>query len=453
MFFRAQPVHFTGIGGIGMSGLAEVLLRSGFTVSGSDLGTSAVTGRLAALGARIAQGHTAKNLGSAQVLVVSSAVDENNPEVAEARRRGIPIVLRGELLAEVMRPKFGIAVAGSHGKTSTTSMIATMMIAAGLDPTVLIGGRLASMDSNARVGNGDFLVAESDESDGSFLLLNPILEVITNIDREHLDHYANIDEIRAAFLEFAGKVPFYGAVVACIDDANIAAILPQIRRRVITYGRSPGAHYRISEESCGHFSGEFRLTTAASDLGLVKLHVPGSHNVLNAAAAIAIGIQAGLTPEAAIAGLAEYRGVDRRFQVRGEAAGVTVIDDYGHHPTEIAATLAAARACRYNKVHMIFQPHRYTRTRALMDEFAGCFAKADSVILLDIYAASEKPIEGVTGEAFAARVPGSIYAGTIDEAVRVTLERAQPGDAIITQGAGSIWQAGEKLLAGLRERS
>lgn len=448
MFFQAQAVHFTGIGGIGMSGLAEILLRSGFTVSGSDLKLSPVTARLASLGARIVEGHAAENIGDARVLVVTSAASETNPEVAEARRRGLPVVSRGELLAEVMRPKLGIAVGGSHGKTSTTSMIATMLIEAGLDPTVLIGGRLPLMDSNARAGASEYLVAESDESDGSFLLLSPVFAVITNIDREHLDYYTGIDHIRRSFLEFANKVPFYGAVVACIDDANVREILPGVRRRVITYGRSPEAAHVISDESFGHFSAEFSLSGA----GRVHLNVPGAHNVLNAAAAIITGIELGLTPRQAIDGVGAYTGVDRRFQVRGEAAGVTVIDDYGHHPTEIAATLKAARACHYRNVHVIFQPHRFTRTQALMDEFAACFAGAASVFVMDVYAASEKPIEGVTGAALAARVPGAVYVGTTENAVAAAVAAARPGDAIITQGAGSVSQAGEKLLAALRER-
>lgn len=448
MFFRAQAVHFTGIGGIGMSGLAEILLSSGFTVSGSDLKLSPVTARLASLGAHIVAGHAAENIGDARVLVVTSAASEINPEVAEAHRRGLPVVSRGELLAEVMRPKLGIAVGGSHGKTSTTSMIATMLIDAGLDPTVLIGGRLPLMDSNARAGASEYLVAESDESDGSFLLLSPVFAVITNIDREHLDYYTGIDHIRRSFLEFANKVPFYGAVIACLDDANVREILPAIRRRVITYGRSPEAAYVISDETFGHFSSEFSLSKA----GRVSLNVPGAHNVLNAAAAIITGIELGLMLQQAISGVGAYTGVDRRFQVRGEAAGVTVIDDYGHHPTEITATLKAARACHYGKVHFIFQPHRFTRTQALMDEFAACFAGADSVFVMDVYAASEAPIEGVTGAALAARVPGAVYVGDMGNAVAAAVAAARPGDAIITQGAGSVSQAGEAILAALRER-
>ena len=448
MFLRAQPVHFTGIGGIGMSGLAEILLCRGFAVSGSDLRLSPVTARLESLGARIVAGHAAENIGEARVLVVTSAASEENPEVREARRRSIPVVSRGELLAEVMRDKLGIAVAGSHGKTSTTSMIATMLIETGRDPTVLIGGRLPLMGSNARAGASEYLVAESDESDGSFLLLSPVFEVITNIDREHLDYYSGIEHLQRSFVEFANKVPFYGAVTACIDDAKVREILPQVRRRVITYGRCTGADYVVSEEACGHFGSEFSLSRA----GRVRLHVPGAHNVLNAAAAVITGLELGLTARQAIDGVGAYTGVDRRFQVRGEAGGVTVIDDYGHHPTEIAATLKAARACGYRRIHMIFQPHRYTRTLALMDEFAACFDDADSVFVLDVYAASEKPIEGVTGAALAARVRGAEYVGTMEKAIAAAVSAAGAGDAILTQGAGSVSEAGEKILAALRER-
>lgn len=452
MFFRAQAVHFTGIGGIGMSGLAEVLLRSGFTVSGSDVHLSPVTARLAGLGARIVEGHAAGNIGDARVVVATSAVHGGNPEVAEARRRGIPVISRGTLLAEVMRPKLGVAIAGSHGKTTTTSMAATMTIEAGLDPTVLIGGRLESIGSNARVGGSEYLVAESDESDGSFLLLSPVFEVITNIDREHLDYYAGIEEIRAAFLEFANKVPFYGAVVACVDDGNVRAILPEIRTRVVTYGRSEAAEYCIREERMGHFASEFTLWRGGREFGRVQLQVPGAHNILNATAAIAIGMELGLTAGQAMAGVGAYRGVDRRFQVRGQAAGVTVIDDYGHHPTEIAATLSAARACEYRKIHVLFQPHRYTRTQALMNEFAGCFVGADSVFILDIYAASEDPIAGITGEELAKRIAGARYVGSMDAAIEAAVAAAGPGDAIVTQGAGSVSLAGEGILTALRER-
>jgi len=435
-----------------MSGLAEILLRSGFAVSGSDLQLSPVTDRLSQLGARIESGHDARHVGDAQALVVTSAVDKANPEVAEARRRGIPVVSRGELLAELMRPRFGIAVAGSHGKTTTTSMIAEVLIHAGLDPTVVVGGRLASLGSNARLGNSDYFVAESDESDGSFLLLSPVISVVTNIDREHLDHYRSIEEIRDAFLRFANKTSFYGAVVACVDDPNVREILPLIRRRVLTYGRSADAEFIVHEESSDHLAVGFSIQRRSLDLGSFRLQVPGSHNILNAAAALAVGLELGVDIERIREGLAEFRGVGRRFEIRGEAAGITVADDYGHHPTEIAATLAAARTCRYSRVHVIFQPHRYTRTQALMDEFSTCFKAADAVYVLDIYAASEKPIEGVTGKALSERIPGARYAGTIDEAVNMALASVREGDLVLTQGAGNVWQAGDRILSRLQEK-
>ncbi|MDE3197095.1 MAG: UDP-N-acetylmuramate--L-alanine ligase, partial [Acidobacteriota bacterium] len=395
MFFSRQHLHFAGIGGIGMSGIAEVLLNLGYTISGSDLKLSPTTDRLVKLGATVYEGHDAKNVAGAKALVVSSAVDESNPEVQEARRLQIPVIPRGELLAELMRLKYGIAVAGSHGKTTTTSMIATILSHAGLDPTVVVGGKVSSMGgSNARVGKSDFLVVESDESDGSFLKLSPIFAIVTNIDREHLDHYRDIEEIRAAFTEFVNKVPFYGAAILCLDSPNIQTILPSIRRRTITYGRSAQADYRPYDD----VPGKFRLRSRGGELGEFELKVPGDHNVLNATAAIALSIELGVQPDVIREGLANFTGVGRRFEIRGVVNGVTVVDDYGHHPTEIRATLAAARECGHKRIHVVFQPHRYTRTRDLFDEFCGAFRDADSLIVLPIYAASEEPISGVTAE-------------------------------------------------------
>jgi len=449
-------MHFTGIGGIGMSGIAEVLLDLGFPISGSDVKLTPTTERLAGLGAKIYEGHDAANLGSACALVVSSAVSADNPEVQEARRRQIPVIPRGELLAELMRLKFGIAVAGSHGKTTTTSMLATILSHAGQDPTVVVGGKLKSIGgSNARLGQSEFLVVESDESDGSFLKLSPILAIVTNIDREHLDHYAGIEEIRQAFTDFVNKVPFYGAAVLCLDDENVQRILPAVNRRTITYGVRAQADVVITGCQYAPYSSVFRLRSREAELGEFRLQVPGKHNVLNAAAAVAAGLDLGLPVDAIRAGLAAYTGVDRRFQVRGQERGITVIDDYGHHPTEIRSTLAAARQCSYKHIHVIFQPHRYSRTFHLMDEFGRCFYQADSVLLLDIYAASEKPIEGVSAEALVARIRdfghhAVEYVGTIDNAVEAVLGRAQEGDAIMTLGAGSVWQAGDRILERLR---
>ena len=457
MFFRPQHLHFAGIGGIGMSGIAEVLLNLGYTISGSDIKLSPTTDHLASLGATIHEGHAADNIAGAKALVVSSAVDARNAEVVEARRLGIPVIPRGELLAELMRLKYGIAIAGSHGKTTTTSMAAAVLSVAGRDPTVVVGGKVASMGgANARVGHSDFLVVESDESDGSFLKLSPILVVVTNIDREHLDHYASIHEIRAAFLEFIQKVPFYGAAILCLDDENIQQLLPHINRRTITYGRSPQADLSITDAECGKGESRFTVRHHERDLGEFHLRVPGFHNVLNATAALAIGLELDIPLDVIRAAIASYAGVDRRFQTRGEERGILVVDDYGHHPTEIRATLAAARLGEYRQIHVIFQPHRYSRTHALMDEFAKSFHQADAVYVLEIYAASEQPIEGVSGEALAQRMRDFghrqvEFTGTLENGVEAVLRNAQAGDLVLTLGAGNVWQAGEKLLAKLRE--
>jgi UDP-N-acetylmuramate--alanine ligase len=457
MFFKQQHLHFIGIGGIGMSGIAEVLLNLGYTITGSDLKLSATTDRLVGLGARIFEGHAADNVIGAKAVVVSSAVDSKNPEVVEARRMLMPVIPRGELLAELMRLKYGIAIAGSHGKTTTTSMTATVLSVAGLDPTVVVGGKVGSMGgSNARVGHSDFLVVESDESDGSFLKLSPILAVVTNIDREHLDHYPSIVEIRAAFLEFVQKVPFYGAAILCLDDENVQQLLPSINRRTITYGRSHQASLQIFDVECGAFESRFAVRTHRRDLGVFHLRVPGIHNVLNATAAIAVGVELEIKLEAIREAIASYTGVERRFQTRGQARGVTVIDDYGHHPTEIRATLAAAQLCKFHRIHAVFQPHRYTRTQALMDEFAKSFHQADCVYVLDIYAASEVPIEGVTGESLAQRLRdfghrAVEFTGTIEQTAAVVAERVTENDVVMTLGAGNVWQVGERVLEKLRE--
>ena len=456
MFFRPQHLHFTGIGGIGMSGIAEVLLNLGYQISGSDLKLSPITERLASMGATVHEGHAAGNVAGARALVVSSAVDEQNPEVQEARRLQIPVIPRGELLAELMRLKYGIAVAGSHGKTTTTSMTATILSHAGLDPTVVVGGRVGTMGgSNARVGRSDFLVVESDESDGSFVKLAPILAVVTNVDREHLDHYPSLEAIEAAFIEFVNKVPFYGAAIVCLDDRNVQTILPSITRRTVTYGTSAQADVEVSEIRCGPFASDFHLRYKTTDLGCFHLRIPGRHNVLNATAAVAVAMELEVKPDAIREALNTFSGVDRRFQVRGKERGITVVDDYGHHPTEIRATLDGARLCGFRRIHVLFQPHRYTRTYHLMDEFGRSFHQADNVFVLDIYAASEKPIEGVTAEAVVERIRqfghrGVEYVGSIDAGVEALYRVAQDGDLVLTLGAGSVWQAGEKLLQRLR---
>jgi UDP-N-acetylmuramate--alanine ligase len=463
MFAKIQRIHFVGIGGIGMSGIAEVLLNLGYKVAGSDLKSSAITQRLAGLGAITFEGHKAENIAGAEVVVTSSAIAPDNPEVTEARRLHIPVIQRAEMLAELMRLKYGIAIAGMHGKTTTTSMVAAVLAAGGLDPTVVVGGRVDAMGSNARLGKSQYLVAEADESDRSFLKLSPILSVVTNIDREHMDCYRNMRAVKQAFLDFMDRVPFYGGVVVCHDDLLLRLLLPQVRRRVLTYGTRRGSDFHIKLLAASFDSGEnrplsrFQITYRGQDLGEFRLHVPGTHNVLNATAAIAVGIALDVDVEQIRSGLESFRGVDRRFQLRGKAAGVSVIDDYGHHPTEIRATLAAARQCGFRKIHVIFQPHRYSRTQLLMDEFAGAFEDADSLVVLDIYAASEQPIAGITGEALAQKIAevggkSASYAASFSDAVSSVTAAAQEGDMILTLGAGSVSQLGPMILEKLRER-
>jgi UDP-N-acetylmuramate--alanine ligase len=467
MFAKIQRIHFVGIGGIGMSGIAEVLLNLGYKISGSDLKSSSVTQRLAGLGATIFEGHAAENIAGAEVVVTSSAVAPENSEVVEAHKLHIPVIPRAEMLAELMRLKYGIAVAGMHGKTTTTSMVAAVLAAGGLDPTVVVGGRVGALGSNARTGKSEYLVAEADESDRSFLKLSPVLAVVTNIDREHMDCYRNMRDVKKAFLEFMDRVPFYGVVVVCNDDAPLRKLFPQIRRRIVTYGTRRGSDFQIKLGKPTFESAErqpishFRVVYGERDLGEFRLHVPGVHNVLNASAAIAVGIGLDIQADDIRMALENFRGVDRRFQLRGKAAGVSVIDDYGHHPTEIRATLAAARQCGFGKIHVIFQPHRFTRTRDLMDEFATAFQDADSLAVLDIYAASEAPIEGITGEALARRINDHqindqgkspvVYASSFAEGVASAVAAAQPGDMILTLGAGSVSQLGPAVLAKLQE--
>ncbi|HEY6339655.1 MAG TPA: UDP-N-acetylmuramate--L-alanine ligase [Candidatus Sulfotelmatobacter sp.] len=472
MFAKIQRIHFVGIGGIGMSGIAEVLLNLGYKVSGSDLRNSTVTQRLAGLGASVYEGHRAENISGAEVVVTSSAIASENPEVTEAHKLHIPVIQRAEMLAELMRLKYGIAIAGMHGKTTTTSMVAAVLAAGGLDPTVVVGGRVDAMGSNARLGKSQYLVAEADESDRSFLKLSPILSVVTNIDREHMDCYRNMRDVKQTFLEFMDRVPFYGMIVACNDDPLLRRLLPEVQRRTVTYGTKRGSDFWIKIPAGGErqnpdFSqkqGEmghppinaFRVSYRKEDLGEFTLHVPGVHNILNATAAIAVGLGLDVGVETIRAALDQFRGVDRRFQLRGRAAGVSVIDDYGHHPTEIKATLAAAKQCGFRKIHVIFQPHRYTRTRDLMEDFATAFGDADSLFVLDIYAASEKPIEGINGEALARRIKegakDAAYAASFADAVNAASQAAQEGDMILTLGAGSVSQLGPMILEKLKER-
>jgi len=450
MFLKPQRVHFIGIGGIGMSGIAEILLNLGNTVSGSDLRSTSITERLASLGATIFEGHAAANVVGAGVVVTSSAVNQHNPEVMEARRRKIPVIQRAEMLAELMRLKYGIAVAGMHGKTTTTSMIATVLAAGGLDPTVVVGGRVDALGSNARLGKSQYLVAEADESDRSFLKLSPILAVVTNLDREHMDCYRDMDDVENAFVEFMDRVPFYGACVACLDDPLLASVLPRVKRKVFTYGTHAQADYVLrmlpaAEGVRSHFE---VATCDGCVFGPFELHVPGAHNVLNATAAVAIATQLEISPEEIAQGLKNFRGVDRRFQLKGCVNGIAVVDDYGHHPTEIRATLRAARDCNYSRIHVIFQPHRYTRTRDLFDEFVTAFDDASTVEVLDIYAASEEPIDGVNSQALveAMHREGVEYAATSERAIAKVVERAEPNDVILTLGAGSVSQIAPQVL-------
>jgi UDP-N-acetylmuramate--alanine ligase len=452
MFATSQHAHFIGIGGIGMSGIAEILLNLGMKVSGSDLRRGPVTDRLAQMGATIYEGHNAANIAGATVVVTSSAVSASNPEVLEARARKIIVIQRAEMLAELMRLKYGIAIAGMHGKTTTTSMVASVLAAGGLDPTVVVGGRVDALGSNAKMGNSQYLVAEADESDRSFLKLSPILAVVTNLDREHMDCYHDMADVERAFLAFMDKVPFYGAVTACLDNPPLAAILPRVHRRVFTYGVAAEADYRLEflEAAQGRFA-RFLVHTAQGPLGPFELHVPGRHNVLNATAAVAIARQLEVSPEKIVEGLHRFNGVDRRFQHRGQARGVTVVDDYGHHPTEIRATLAAARECGHGRIHVVFQPHRYSRTLDLLDQFSGAFADADTVIVLPIYAASEEPIPGVTAERLAAKIAGPSvqFAPDFPTAVAAVAAQAHEGDLILTLGAGNVSQLAPQILAAL----
>jgi UDP-N-acetylmuramate--alanine ligase len=457
MFAKIQRIHFVGIGGIGMSGIAEVLLNLGYKVSGSDLKPSPITQRLAGLGATVFEGHRAENIAGTEVVVASSAVTQDNPELIEAHAQHIPVIQRAEMLAELMRLKYGIAIAGMHGKTTTTSMVASVLAAGGLDPTIVVGGRIDAIGSNARLGKSQYLVAEADESDRSFLRLSPILAVVTNIDREHMDCYRNMRDVKRAFLDFMDRVPFYGMVVVCNDDPLLRRMLPQIRRRTLTYGTRKGSDFRIKASPIERQPGEnvpvsrFHVIYRGQDLGEFHLHVPGAHNVLNATAAVAVGVGLDIRPDQIRGALENFRGVDRRFQLRGKAAGVSVIDDYGHHPTEIRATLAAARQCGYRRIHVVFQPHRYTRTRDLMDDFATAFTEADSLFVLDIYPASEPPIEGITSQALVGRIKevgkrDASRVGSFPEAAEAAIAAAQSGDMILTLGAGSVSQLGPAIL-------
>ena len=451
MYKKIKHIHFVGIGGIGMSGIAEVLLNLGYRVSGSDMKESDTTERLRRLGGEIAIGHRAENVTTPHVVVISSAVKNDNVEVVAAREKQIPVIPRAEMLAELMRLKYGVAIAGAHGKTTTTSMVATVLAAGGIDPTVVIGGKLNSLGTNAKLGQGEFLVAEADESDGSFLKLSPTVAVVTTIDAEHLDYYRDIDEIKEAFLAFVNKVPFYGVSILCLDQPHIQALIPKVEKRYQTYGMSTQADYQARDLSLRALGSTFRVMYHNTDLGSFELSVPGVHNICNSLAAIAVARELDIELEVIRKALREFSGVQRRFQIKGEAGGIIIVDDYGHHPTEVRATLAAAARGLERRVVVVFQPHRYTRTQHLLKEFFTAFNQADKLIIMDIYAAGEKPIPGISGQALYEGIKkfGQKDVTFIPEREKIVdhlLGALRRGDLLITLGAGDVWKIGEEVV-------
>ena len=456
MFEKYRVIHFVGIGGIGMSGIAEVLWNLGYDVTGSDVRESETTVRLRNMGMKVHIGHMEDNIDSAHVVVVSSAVSQDNPEITAARKLSVPVIPRAEMLAELARLKYGILVAGSHGKTTTTSLVSTVLARGGFDPTIIIGGRLKAIGSNARLGRGEFLVAEADESDGSFLKLSPTIAVVTNIDREHMEFFKNMESLKNAFASFVNKVPFYGVSFICNENENLRDIVPEIHRRYLTYGLSDASDIYASRIEKGFMSSSFEVIYGGTPLGRFTLPVPGEHNVLNALACIGVARELKMETVAIQEALNSFDGIQRRFEFRGEAKGVRVYDDYGHHPTEIRATISAAREnLQYlgadSKLRIVFQPHRYSRTADLMEEFARSFGDADSVIILDIYAAGEKPMEGVTSEALCEKIrragqKAASYARDKEEAAAKVAKEASSGDIVLTLGAGDVWKVGGKVL-------
>jgi len=452
MFTRYQAIHFVGIGGVGMSGIAEVLHNLGYDVTGSDMRESETTIRLRELGIRIFIGHHASNVGRSHVVVISSAVSPENPEVVAARSKSIPVIPRAEMLAELGRLKYGILVAGAHGKTTTTSLMATIVGESGLDPTVVIGGKLKAMGSNAKLGQGEFLVAEADESDGSFLRLTPTIAIITNIDKEHMDFFGTMDALKDAFLEFINKVPFYGAAVVCVENEHVREILPKISRRVVTYGLSEAADIYAKNIISAGARMQYEVMVRGDSLGIFTLPMPGVHNVLNSLSAIAAALEIQVPVEIIRRGLAQFGGVHRRFELKGEVGGVRVYDDYGHHPAEVQAVLHAARQCfGESRIVVVFQPHRYTRTRDQMDGFARSFDKASELLLLDIYSAGEQPIEGISATALAQRIAEAGFSavrhiGEKDRMMETLMRELREGDIVFTLGAGDVYKLGEQLL-------
>jgi UDP-N-acetylmuramate--alanine ligase len=458
MVKRYRHIHFVGIGGAGMSGIAEVLHNMDYLVTGSDAASSETTHHLEGLGIRVFIGHKSEHVQGADVVVRSSAVAPDNPEVITARQQLIPVIPRAEMLAELMRLKYGVAVAGTHGKTTTTSMVATVLAKGGLDPTIVIGGRLGSLGTNAKLGRGDFLVAEADESDGSFLKLSPTLAVVTTIDAEHLDYYRDLTHVQETFLQFINKVPFYGSAILCLDQENIQALLPRVEKRFITYGLRTQADITAREIILQGMGSEFVVVARQEVLGKFRLRVPGVHNVSNALAAVAVGLDLDLELDVIREGLEEFAGVDRRFQIKGEARGILVVDDYGHHPAEIHATLNAAKDGFGRRIVVVFQPHRYTRTKHLLQEFFTAFYQADLLVVTEVYAAGEPVIPGVSGKQIADGALGHghrnvTFIPDMGEVAEFLLPALQAGDMVITLGAGDIWRVGEELLHRLKESS
>jgi len=452
MYLKKYHIHFVGIGGIGMSGIAELLLNLGYKVSGSDLKSSDITANLKKLGGTIFVGHRADHISGADVVVISSAVKDDNPEVLAAEQQSVPVIPRAEMLAELMRLKYSVAVAGAHGKTTTTSIVASVLAEGGLDPTVVIGGKLKSIGTNAVLGQGDFIVAEADESDGSFLKFSPTIAVVTNIDREHLDFYKDLDAIKSVFLDFIDRLPFYGLAVLCLDNESIQDVIPQIKKRYTTYGMSSQADFQIRDVNFEKRRSRFSVYRQGQNLGDIELNLPGIHNVYNATASIAVGIELDVPFAAIKSALETLEGVQRRLEIKGEVNGITVVDDYGHHPTEIKTTLDAIEKCwpESRKV-VVFQPHRYTRTQALFDDFTRSFYQSDILLVLPIYAAGEKRIEGLSGhdlcEGIKAHGHKEVFcAGDMESAITYLKDILKPGDLLLTLGAGDVWKVGERLL-------
>jgi UDP-N-acetylmuramate--alanine ligase len=457
MYKRYKAIHFVGVGGVGMSGIAEVLNTLGYKVTGSDLRASDTTERLRKAGVEISIGHKAANVKDSQVVVISSAVGTENPEVKEAVRKGIPVIPRAEMLAELGRLKYGVLIAGSHGKTTTTSLIATVLARAGLDPTVVIGGRLNALRTNARLGRGEYLVAEADESDGSFLKLSPTLAVVTNIDREHMEYFKSMFALKGAFLEFMNKVPFYGLNILCIEDPHVLDLVSDVKRRVLTYGFREEAQLRAMNIKKGFMSVLYDAVLNGKKLMKVKLPIPGDHNVLNSLAAIAAGLELEIEPNLIREALENFEGIGRRLELKGKVNGITVYDDYGHHPTEIRATIKSLKdGTEGQRLFVLFQPHRYTRTRDLMEEFSRSFGQADHLVLLDIFPAGEKPIEDITSDALFKRIKKQVGDNVVhlkrEEAVQYISGMIKPGDIVLSLGAGDVWKLSEELVESLKEK-